>query len=210
MEAALDQKAAVAAPHSSQHDRLEPSLFDTSSAKLAVWLFIASDALTFAALLIGYGFIRLISPGWPAQTKVFDMRLITFMTFVLISSSAVMAMAVAAARSRNKTHAIRFLAATIAGGLAFLGCQAYEWAHFIGEGARPFSNPWGVPQFSASFFVITGFHGLHVLSGVVVLAIVAARAFLNRYSADGIELAGLYWHFVDVVWVFVFAFFYLL
>src|SRR5688572_23093122 len=154
--------------------------------------------------------MRLLSPDWPVQTKVFDMRLITFMTFVLISSSAVMAMAVAAARNRNKTHAIRFLAATITGGVVFLGCQAYEWAHFIAQGARPFSNPWGVAQFSASFFVITGFHGLHVLSGVVVLAIVAARAFLNRYSADGIELAGLYWHFVDVVWVFVFAFFYLL
>ena len=192
------------------HDQLEPSLFETSSPKLAVWLFIASDALTFAALLASYGFMRGISPEWPVQTKVFDMRLITFMTFVLISSSAVMAMAVAAARNRNKKHAIRFLAATVAGGLVFLGCQAYEWAHFISEGARPFSNPWGVAQFSASFFVITGFHGLHVLSGVVVLAIVAARASLNRYSSDGIELAGLYWHFVDVVWVFVFAFFYLL
>ena len=138
------------------------------------------------------------------------MRLITFMTFALISSSALMAMAVAAARNRNKSHALRFLGATIAGGIVFLGCQAYEWTHFIREGARPFSNPWGVPQFSASFFVITGFHGLHVLSGVVSLAVVAARAVLNKYSAEGIEVAGLYWHFVDVVWVFVFAFFYLL
>jgi cytochrome c oxidase subunit 3 len=138
------------------------------------------------------------------------MRLITFMTFVLISSSALMAMGVGAAKNHNKAHATRFLAGTIAGGLVFLGCQVYEWAHFIREGARPFSNPWGVPQFSASFFVITGFHGLHVLSGVVVLAIVAARALMNRYSEDSIEIAGLYWHFVDVVWVFVFAFFYLL
>ena len=92
----------------------------------------------------------------------------------------------------------------------FLGCQAFEWTHFIREGARPFSNPWGVPQFSASFFVITGFHGLHVLSGVMLLATVAVRALLNKYSAEGVEMAGLYWHFVDVVWVFVFAFFYLL
>jgi cytochrome c oxidase subunit 3 len=67
-----------------------------------------------------------------------------------------------------------------------------------------------VPQFSSSFFVITGFHGLHVLSGVVLLATVALRALFNKYSADGVEIAGLYWHFVDVVWVFVFAFFYLL
>jgi cytochrome c oxidase subunit III len=194
----------------SPHDELEPSLFHASSPKFGIWLFIISDALTFTALLAGYGFMRLLSPTWPVQTEVFDMRLITFMTFALISSSALMAMAVAAARNRNRSHAMRFLTATIAGGIVFLGCQAYEWTHFIREGARPFSNPWGVPQFSASFFVITGFHGLHVLSGVVVLAIVAARALFNKYSAEGIEIAGLYWHFVDVVWVFVFAFFYLL
>ena len=71
-------------------------------------------------------------------------------------------------------------------------------------------NPWGVPQFAASFFVITGFHGFHVLSGVTILAIVAIRAAMGKYSADQVENAGLYWHFVDVVWVFVFAFFYLL
>jgi len=165
-----------------QQDHLEPSLFQTTSIKLGMWLFIISDALTFTALLTGYGFMRSLSPRWPVQTEVFDMRLITFMTFMLISSSAVMAMAVAAARNRNKDHAIRFLLATIAGGLVFLGCQAYEWTHFIREGATPFSNPWGVPQFSSSFFVITGFHGLHVLSGVVLLATVALRALLNKYK----------------------------
>jgi cytochrome c oxidase subunit 3 len=193
-----------------QPDELAPSVFQTSSAKLAIWLFVISDALTFTALLGGYGFLRLLSPTWPDQTQVFDMRLITVMTFVLISSSATMAMAVAAALNRQKGPALRLLTATIAGGIVFLGCQAYEWAHFIHAGARPFSNPWGVPQFSASFFVVTGFHGLHVLSGVVALAAVAARAWKNKCSAQAIEIAGLYWHFVDVVWVFVFAFFYLL
>src|SRR5262245_59858644 len=175
METVIRQRASVPAPRVTR-DELEPSLFETSSRKFGMWLFIVSDALTFAALLAGYGFMRLLSPQWPVQTQVFDMRLITFMTFMLISSSAVMAMAVAAARNRNKSHAIRFLLATIAGGIVFLGCQAYEWAHFIHAGARPFSNPWGVPQFSASFFVITGFHGLHVLSGVALLATVAVRA----------------------------------
>jgi cytochrome c oxidase subunit 3 len=209
MDTVIQQRSSLHGP-AVVRDVLEPSLFHTNSLKLGMWLFILSDALTFAALLFGYGFMRLLSPQWPVQTKVFDMRLITFMTFVLISSSALMAMGVGAAKNHNKAHATRFLAGTIAGGLVFLGCQVYEWAHFIREGARPFSNPWGVPQFSASFFVITGFHGLHVLSGVVVLAIVAARALMNRYSEDSIEIAGLYWHFVDVVWVFVFAFFYLL
>jgi cytochrome c oxidase subunit III len=209
MDTVIQQRASLVG-HSATRDELEPSLFGTSSIKLGMWLFIASDALTFAALLTGYGFMRALSPWWPVQTHVFDMRLITFMTFTLISSSALMAMAVAAARGRDKTNAIRFLLATIAGGLIFLGCQAYEWTHFIREGARPFSNPWGVPQFSASFFVITGFHGLHVLSGVVLLTVIAARALTNRYSDEGVEIAGLYWHFIDVVWVFVFAFFYLL
>jgi cytochrome c oxidase subunit 3 len=99
---------------------------------------------------------------------------------------------------------------TILGGAIFLGCQAYEWWHFIHAGATLTTNPWGVPQFSASFFVITGFHGFHVFSGLTILAIVALRAAMGKYSGDSVENAGLYWHFVDVVWVFVFAFYYLL
>jgi len=186
------------------------SPFGTTWSKFMMWIFIISDALTFAGFLIAYGFMRRLSPVWPKQTEVFNMVLITFMTFVLISSSAVMAMAVGAARAANPKLAVRFLALTIIGGFIFLGCQAYEWTHFIEEGARLTRNPWGVAQFAASFFLITGFHGFHVLSGVVILAIVALRAAMGKYSADGIENAGLYWHFIDVVWVFVFAFFYLL
>jgi cytochrome c oxidase subunit 3 len=186
------------------------SPFGTSWSKFMMWIFIISDALTFAGFLVAYGFMRRVAPAWPVQTEVFDMVLITFMTFILISSSAVMAMAVSAARAGNPKSASTFLGLTIVGGLIFLGCQAYEWSHFIGEGATLTHNPWGVPQFAAAFFVITGFHGFHVFSGVTILAIVALRAAMGKYSGDGVENAGLYWHFVDVVWVFVFAFFYLL
>jgi len=188
------------------------SPFGTTWSKFMMWIFIISDALTFAGFLIAYGFMRIISPSWPVQTEIFNMNLITFMTFALISSSAVMAMAVGAARAGDSRAAARFLFLTIVGGVIFLGCQAYEWTHFIEEGARPTVNPWmpDVPQFTASFFLITGFHGFHVFSGVTILAIVALRAAMGKYSAIGIENAGLYWHFVDVVWVFVFAFFYLL
>ena len=186
------------------------SPFGTSWSKFMMWIFIISDALTFAGFLIAYGFMRSISPEWPKQTEVFNMVLITFMTFVLISSSAVMAMAVGAARAHNPKLALKFLVLTIVGGVIFLGCQALEWSHLIGEGARLTHNPWGVPQFAAAFFVITGFHGFHVLSGVTILAIVAIRTAMGKYSGDQVENAGLYWHFVDVVWVFVFAFFYLL
>jgi cytochrome c oxidase subunit 3 len=186
------------------------SPFGTDWAKFMMWIFIISDALTFAALLIAYGFMRSISPIWPQQTHVFNMVLITFMTFDLISSSAVMAMAVGAARAGDAKAAVKYMSLTIVGGIIFLGCQVYEWSHFIEHGARLYHNPWGVPQFAASFFVITGFHGFHVLTGLTILAIVAIRAAMGKYSATSVENAGLYWHFVDVVWVFVFAFFYLL
>jgi len=187
------------------------SPFGTSWSKFMMWIFIISDALTFAGFLIAYGFMRKVAPAWPNQMEdVFSPVLITFMTFVLISSSAVMAMAVSAAKAHDPKTAVRYIAMTIFGGAIFLACQVYEWAHFIGEGATLTKNPWGVPQFSASFFVITGFHGFHVLSGLTILAIVALRAAMGKYSADSVENAGLYWHFVDVVWVFVFAFYYLL
>jgi cytochrome c oxidase subunit 3 len=191
-------------------DMRAASPFGASWRKMMMWLFLVSDALTFAAFLIAYGMLRMTSAAWPDQTAVFDMRLITFMTFVLISSSAVMAMAVGAAREGNPKTAIKFVGLTVLGGLIFLGSQAYEWAHFIGEGASPWTNPWGPAAFGAGFFLITGFHGVHVLSGVILLAVTAIRASAGRYTGEGVEVVGLYWHFVDIVWVFVFAFFYLL
>ncbi|MBI3895058.1 MAG: cytochrome c oxidase subunit 3 [Acidobacteria bacterium] len=177
--------------------------------KLMMWIFIAGDALLFAGLLASYGFVRLASPAWPKQSEVFHLELIGLMTFVLISSSATMASAVGAAQRGDHARATRFLWLTILGGLGFLGMQAYEWTTLFEEGARLTTNPWGVPQFGASFFVITGFHGSHVWSGLVILAIVALRSLKGRATAQGVELAGLYWHFVDLVWVFIFTLFYL-
>lgn len=185
------------------------SPFAVSWQKLMMWIFIVTDALLFAGLLVAYGVVRVQSPTWPNQNVAFDMNYITLMTFTLITSSATMACAVAAATVGNKKHVTAFLWATILGGLAFLGMQVYEWSHFIHEGARLTSNPWGVPQFSAAFFIITGFHGMHVTTGVTILLVVAIRSALGKYSAQGVENAGLYWHFVDLVWVFVFALFYL-
>ena len=171
-----------------------------------MWFFIVTDALLFAGLLVGYGFLRSASAEWPDQNIAFDMNYITLMTFTLIASSFTMACAVAAANAGNKAHAKMFLWMTIVGGLAFLGMQAYEWSHFIHEGGRLTSNPWGTRHFSASFFVITGFHGMHVTTGFIINLIVALR---GKFSPMGVENAGLYWHFVDLVWVFVFALFYL-
>lgn len=186
------------------------SPFGASWQKTMMWIFIVTDGLLFSGLLCGYGFLRMASPvPWPVRSEVFSIPFIALMTFILISSSATMGSAVAAARLGNRQKTAQFLWATILGGAAFLGCQAYEWTHVIHEGARLTSNPWGAPQFGASFFVLTGFHGSHVLSGVVILLITALRSGMGKTPPQGVEMAGLYWHFVDLVWVFIFAFFYL-
>ena len=184
--------------------------FGVSWQKLMMWIFIVGDALLFAGLLAGYGFVRLASPSWPNQSEVFHLELIGVMTFVLISSSATMAAAVGAAQQGKRSQATKFILFSILGGLIFMGMQAYEWASLIGEGASLTANPWGVPLFGAAFFAITGFHGSHVLSGLIILAIVAIRNSSGHSTAEGVELAGLYWHFVDLVWVFVFTLFYLI
>lgn len=186
------------------------SPFNSANLKLSMWMFLGSDTLTFGGLLVGYGMSRAASPFWPAQTEAFNIWLVSAMTFILICSSATMAAAVAAARKGDREAMIRFLTITIIGGLFFIGSQVYEWTMLIQEGARLFSNPWGVPLFTASFFTITGFHGLHVSAGLIYLTATTLKARRGDYHPVSIEAAGLYWHFVDLVWVFVFAFFYLI
>ncbi|MDR7482533.1 MAG: cytochrome c oxidase subunit 3 [Armatimonadota bacterium] len=178
--------------------------------KFMMWLFLISDTLTFAGLLTGYGAMRLTLGRWVHQFEIFNIGLVSLMTFILICSSATMAVAVGAARQGDRPRVVRYLLLTILGGLFFLGAQAYEWTHFIGEGARLFSNPWGVPQFSATFFIITGFHGGHVTGGVIYLLITALRWLRGTIQPESVEIAGLYWHFVDLVWVFIFTLLYLI
>ncbi len=188
----------------------EPSPLAPSWRKVMMWVFIITDGLLFAGLLAGYGYLRIAAPTWPELSEVFAIPFIALMTFILITSSATMGSAVAAARMGDRQKTALFLGLTILGGLAFLSCQAYEWSHLIHEGARLWWNPWGPPQFAASFFVLTGFHGSHVLSGVIILTIALIRTLKQKSTAEGIELVGLYWHFVDLVWVFIFTLFYLL
>jgi cytochrome c oxidase subunit 3 len=185
-------------------------LGDAGWRKVMMWIFIVTDGLLFAGFLASYGLTRLTAVAWPEQSEIFSLGFISAMTFVLISSSATMAMAVAAAGRGERAAGARFLLATLVGGLTFLGMQAWEWTHVIHQGATPWQNPWGEALFGAYFFLITGFHGTHVLTGVIVLAVTAMRLRAGRSSADGVEVAGLYWHFVDLVWVFIFTLFYLL
>jgi cytochrome c oxidase subunit 3 len=184
--------------------------FEAGWHKVMMWWFIVTDGLLFAGFLASYGYARLLSPDWPDRSVVFSLPYIAAMTFVLISSSATMAGGVDAARRADWTMTFRFVAATALGGLAFVGMQAYEWTHVIEEGARLSANPWGVPAFGAYFFLLTGFHGTHVLTGVATLAATAWRVSKRLSTPTGVEMAGLYWHFVDLVWVFIFTLFYLL
>lgn len=197
-----------------------------------MWYFLLSDAFTFGALLISYGTIRFSSPSWPNPNEVFktfpivgEMRVplafVSLMTFILIMSSVTMVMAVGAGHNHDRKSVMKWLFFTILGGLAFLSCQAWEWTHLHAEGAwwgrNPFMNIDGTQSstnFTNFFFTITGFHGFHVFSGVVIniimLIMVATGVFDRRGHYLMIEKAGLYWHFVDLVWVFVFTCFYLL
>jgi cytochrome c oxidase subunit 3 len=184
--------------------------FDAGWRKVMMWWFIVTDGLLFGGFLAAYGYARLLAFQWPDRAVVFSLPYIAAMTFVLITSSATMATAVQAAREGRLRAAMRFVALTAVGGVLFLGMQAFEWRHVIAEGARLNANPWGTAAFGAYFFLLTGFHGTHVLTGVIVLVTTAIRSAAGRSTAEGIEMAGLYWHFVDLVWVFIFTLFYLL
>ena len=181
------------------------------SKKLGMWLFIISDALTFSAILIAYSYVRVASEDWPAPFHFWPSIVVsTVMTFCLLTSSITMVMAVSAAKQGRIGATMAWLGGTMAGGIAFLVLHANEWMTLIHEGLRPFENPWGSPLFGATFFTATGLHMLHVTIGVFVLLAVAIGFKRGRYPADYVEIAGLYWHFVDLVWMFLFPLIYLL
>jgi cytochrome c oxidase subunit 3 len=191
--------------------------------KAMMWIFLLSDTFIFTCFLTGYMNVRVSTASpWTNPSEVFGLEvfgvsvpllLIGIMTFDLITSSGTMALAVnfGYRRDRGRTAALMFM--TAAFGALFVAMQAFEWTKLItGEGVRPWGNPMGASQFGASFFMITGFHGMHVSAGVVYLCIVAFKVLRGDYEKRGyeiVEIAGLYWHFVDLVWVFIFAFFYL-
>ncbi|TIP31442.1 MAG: bb3-type cytochrome oxidase subunit IV, partial [Mesorhizobium sp.] len=188
--------------------------------------FLLSDTFIFGCFLLSYMTARMSTRvPWPNPSKVFALHiggsevpliLIAIMTFVLISSSGTMAMAVnfGYRRDRRKTAILMLLTAAL--GATFVGMQAFEWTKLITEGVRPWGNPWGAAQFGSCFFMITGFHGTHVTIGVIFLIIVARKVWRGDYDIgrpgfftsrrghyENVEIMGLYWHFVDLVWVFI-------
>jgi cytochrome c oxidase subunit 3 len=185
------------------------------SKKFGMWLFVISDALTFSALLVAYSYVRLASPQWPTPFP-FSPAIVyaTLMTFFLLSSSVTMVMAVSAAHRGEHRRAVGWLLGTMAGGTAFIALHLREWLHLIHEGLRPWQTPWAdwpnTPLFGGSFFGLTGLHMLHVTIGVVYLGVIAYGFGKRKFSSEDVEVSGLYWHFVDLVWMFIFPLIYLL
>jgi cytochrome c oxidase subunit 3 len=187
------------------------SPFGINSKKLGMWLFIVSDTLTFSALLVSYAYVRLATPNWPRPFEIWPaIAKSSFMTFVLLSSSLTMVLAVAAAHRHDVKKAVRYLIFTMICGAAFVLIHATEWITLFHEGVTPWSNPWGAPLFGGTFFGLTGLHMLHVTIGVAYLAIICAGYSKGKWTADHVEVSGLYWHFVDLVWMFIFPLVYLL
>ncbi len=191
-------------------ETMEERPFAIPSIKLVMWLFIISDAITFGAILFAYGFLRNATPDWPTPFKPASIVNVMLMSFILITSSLTILMAVRAAKANQKSSALRWTFLTVGGGLLFALMHLREWMGLIHEGVRLSQNPWGSGLFGASFFSITGLHLCHVIAGVIALSVVAVRYNHGRYNSDHIEVWSLYWHFVDLVWMFVVPLLYLL
>ena len=201
--------------------------------KAMMWIFLVSDTFIFGSFLISYMTVRMSTTvPWPNVSEVFALTifghhipliLIAIMTFILISSSGTMAMAVRFGYLKDRKTTFILLLITAALGASFVGMQAFEWTKLIVEdGVRPWGNPMGAAQFGSTFFMITGFHGTHVTIGVIFLIITAIKVIRGdldngrpgfmtgrKGKYEIVEIMGLYWHFVDLVWVFIFAVFYL-
>jgi len=178
-----------------------------NTAKVGMWVYLVTDAMTFAGLLLTYGILRAGNKDWPMPSSVLGIIFTSVMTFVLICSSLTMVLALDAAKKQDRKTAFRWLLATAFGGMFFLGGQVYEYSHLIAHGFTI-----GAGNFPATFYVITSFHGAHVFTGVTYLLIIAfgvARGKHLSNNATHVEICGLFWHFVDLVWILVFTFVYL-
>lgn len=205
-------------------DVYEPSLTPDSLGKLGMWVFLVGDTMSFGALLAAYAAVRVGAGaiGWVPPDEILGINLTAFMTFLLICSSVTMVKALESIQSGNVSRMCMFLGLTIAGGVIFLGLQVYEWYHLITHGLTLTEIPAhgvksdiisGSNLFGPTFYAITGFHGLHVTGGVIYLAVILMHGVRGRYTAEfnhEVEIVGLYWHFVDLIWIMVFTFIYLL
>ena len=202
----------------------DPHVGSATGGKVGMWIFIAQDGMAFGGLLLAYAILRFTAVDWPVPSEILGINLTAFATFVLILSSGSMVMAVDKSKAGDKAGTCRWLFLTICGGLIFLGIQAYEYTHLnhlgVGFASSQFQFEEGVwtnvnDLFGSTFYVVTGFHGAHVTAGVIYLTCILIGAMKGKYTQGGVsyspvELVGLFWHFVDLVWILVFTFIYLL
>lgn len=189
--------------------RFEPSTFQVNDKKLGMWVFLASEVMFFTGLIGSYIILRwgAASP-WPVPGEVLNVPITAGNTFILICSSVTMVKAFAAIEEGDQKMLRIWLLATAFIGACFVGVQIYEYTELIHHGFLPSSGLYG-----SAFFTMTGFHGLHVTIGVLCILWVAMKSFRGSYSqADhqGVEVIGLYWHFVDLVWIILFTIVYLI
>ena len=208
--------------HAMSAHAASPAHIDTStgldSRKMAFWTFIGSECLLFGSLIATYMAYkgRSINPPYPhdvvingkAFHGILNIPLTSVSTFILLMSSVCMVIALYYVQRGNRGQGTLWLLMTALGGSIFLGCQVFEFTHFYHEGLTLKSN-----LFGSTFFVLTGFHGAHVTVGVIyliTLATMSARGRLGPERALNVEIAGLYWHFVDVIWIVIFPLVYLI
>jgi cytochrome c oxidase subunit 3 len=194
-------------------ERNDAQFGKASIGKIAMWIFLVTDAMSFSGFLIAYAILR-TTTDWPHPAQYLGINLSGFATFILVCSSVSMVLSIDACKHRDRKGMLNWLLATIAGGVIFLGIQVYEYQHLINEIGMTFSNfAHGNNLFASTFYIVTGFHGLHVLTGVIYLICEYRMARAGRYdngNYDRLEILGLFWHFVDLVWILVFTFIYLL
>jgi heme/copper-type cytochrome/quinol oxidase subunit 3 len=172
--------------------------------KIGMWMFLASDAMGFGGLLMAYAILRVRADQWPDAQERLAILQAAFMTAALVTSSFTITMALRAARAGRDTARLVWLAATIVLGISFLGGQALEYQHLV-QGPNPMGL--GTDLFASTFYAITGYHGLHVLAGVVMLV---ALLLASRPRPRTLEVVTIFWHFVDLAWIPIFSFVYLL
>lgn len=177
-----------------------------------MWIFLVTDAMSFSGFLLAYAVLR-ATMDWPEPAKYLGINLSGFATFILICSSVSMVLSIDACKHKDRQGMLRWLLVTIAGGASFLCIQAYEYTHLVHAGMTLSKFVHGNNLFASTFYIVTGFHGLHVFTGVVYLIceyFMARRGDYDNGDYNRLEILGLFWHFVDLVWILVFTFIYLL
>ena len=219
----MSSSSATAVEHAEHHHR-EALPFDkwpediqygrASLGKIGMWWFLLSDALMFAGLLLGYGILRAGSAVWqhPGQ-PAYGINFTAGLTFLLICSSITMVLAYAAAVEGDRKKTVLFLSLTALGGILFLCGQYNEYFGIFEPGLSKRGLVFGSSGYANCFYVVTSFHGFHVFSGVCLLLVMTVRTAMGKYdngNYNHIEIVGLFWHFVDLIWILVFTLIYLI